>query len=101
MQQFRNIFPIAKNADLIIDSKAINLSLQLIYIASANQKKMTVFIVSQRTASVLSADLILVLDDGQLVGKGTHDMLMETCPIYQEIYYSQFPEKRKEAVQNV
>lgn len=65
------------------------------------QKKMTVFIVSQRTASVLSADLILVLDDGQLVGKGTHDMLMETCPIYQEIYYSQFPEKRKEAVQNV
>lgn len=65
------------------------------------QQKMTVFIVSQRTASVLSADLILVLDDGQLVGKGTHDMLMETCPIYQEIYYSQFPEKRKEAVQNV
>lgn len=65
------------------------------------QKKMTVFIVSQRTASVLSADLILVLDDGQLVGKGTHDMLMETCPIYQEIYYSQFPEKRKEADQNV
>ena len=65
------------------------------------QQKMTVFIVSQRTASVLSADLILVLDDGQLVGKGSHDMLMETCPIYQEIYYSQFPEKRKEAVQNV
>ena len=65
------------------------------------QQKMTVFIVSQRTASVLSADLILVLDDGQLVGKGTHDMLMETCPIYQEIYYSQFPEKRKEADQNV
>lgn len=65
------------------------------------QQKMTVFIVSQRTASVLSADLILVLDDGQLVGKGTHEKLMETCPIYQEIYYSQFPEKRKEAVQNV
>lgn len=65
------------------------------------QQKMTVFIVSQRTASVLSADLILVLDDGQLVGKGTHDQLMETCPIYQEIYYSQFPEKRKEACQNV
>lgn len=65
------------------------------------QQKMTVFIVSQRTASVLSADLILVLDDGQLVGKGTHDKLMETCPIYQEIYYSQFPEKRKEAESNV
>jgi ABC-type multidrug transport system fused ATPase/permease subunit len=61
-------------------------------------KQMTVFIVSQRAASVLSADLILVLDDGQLVGKGNHSSLMETCPVYQEIYYSQFPEQRKEVL---
>ncbi len=61
-------------------------------------KQMTVFIVSQRAASVLSADLILVLDDGQLVGKGKHESLMETCSVYQEIYYSQFPEQRKEAL---
>jgi len=51
----------------------------------------TTFIVSQRAASVRYADEILVLDDGELVGKGTHDELLETCSVYQEIYYSQFP----------
>ena len=53
----------------------------------------TTFIVSQRAASVRYADEILVLDDGELVGKGTHDELLETCPVYQEIYYSQFPKE--------
>lgn len=57
----------------------------------------TVFLVSQRTTSVKHADQILVLDDGTLAGKGTHEELMKTCPVYQEIYYSQFPEERKEA----
>lgn len=51
----------------------------------------TTFIVSQRAASVRYADQILVLDDGDLVGKGTHDELLKTCSVYQEIYYSQFP----------
>ena len=51
----------------------------------------TTFIVSQRAASVRYADQILVLDDGQLVGIGTHDSLLESCDVYQEIYYSQFP----------
>lgn len=55
---------------------------------------MTVIIVSQRTSSIMNADLILVLSDGQIVGKGTHEELMKTCGIYQEIFYSQFPEKR-------
>ena len=55
---------------------------------------MTVFIVSQRAASVRRADLILVLDDGRLVGSGTHDQLMASCPVYREIYYSQFPEEK-------
>lgn len=50
----------------------------------------TTFIVSQRAASVRYADEILVLDDGLLVGKGTHDDLLKTCSVYQEIYYSQF-----------
>ena len=50
----------------------------------------TTFIVSQRAASVRYADEILVLDDGRLVGKGTHDELLNNCPVYQEIYYSQF-----------
>jgi ABC-type multidrug transport system fused ATPase/permease subunit len=53
----------------------------------------TTFIVSQRAASVWYADLILVLDDGELVGKGTHDHLLKTCQVYQEIYYSQFPKE--------
>ena len=53
----------------------------------------TVFIVSQRTASVLHADLILVMDDGKAVGAGTHSELLSTCPVYREIYFSQFPEE--------
>ena len=53
----------------------------------------TTFIVSQRAASVRYADQILVLDDGVLVGKGTHETLLETCQVYQEIYYSQFPKE--------
>ena len=57
----------------------------------------TTFIVSQRAASVRYADVILVLDDGQLVDSGTHDQLLEHCNVYQEIYYSQF---RKEVAQN-
>lgn len=51
---------------------------------------MTVIIVSQRTASIQNADLILVLDDGELAGQGTHDELLESCPVYREIYESQF-----------
>lgn len=54
----------------------------------------TVFIVSQRTSSIRQADLILVLDDGVLAEKGTHAELMKNCGVYQEIYYSQFPEER-------
>ena len=50
----------------------------------------TVFIVSQRTSSILHADLIVVLDDGIPVGIGTHSELLENCEIYQEIYNSQF-----------
>ncbi|MGN0665087.1 MAG: ABC transporter ATP-binding protein [Huintestinicola sp.] len=54
----------------------------------------TVFIVSQRASSVMSADMIIVLDDGNAVGIGTHEQLMESCGVYREIYNSQF---RKEA----
>ncbi len=53
----------------------------------------TTVIVSQRAASVLHADVILVLDDGALVGKGTHEELMKSCEEYREIYFSQFPEE--------
>ncbi len=50
----------------------------------------TTFIVSQRTSSIRHADLILVLDDGVLVGQGTHDELLDSCPVYREIHESQF-----------
>ena len=55
----------------------------------------TTFIVSQRAASVRFADQILVLDDGVIAGIGTHEQLLESCPVYQEIFYSQFPEEVK------
>ncbi len=51
---------------------------------------MTVFIVSQRAASIMYADKILVLDDGKIAGQGTHEELLAGCEVYQEIYYSQF-----------
>ncbi len=50
----------------------------------------TTFIVSQRASSVRHADLIIVLEDGRPVGMGTHDQLITSCDVYQEIYYSQF-----------
>lgn len=61
------------------------------------QESPTVFIVSQRAASIQYADQIIVLDDGEMAGIGTHAELIETCSAYQEIYYSQFP---KEAAEN-
>lgn len=59
------------------------------------KKQLTVFIVSQRAASIQFADKIIVLDDGCVVGMGTHDELMADCSVYQEIYYSQFPKEAK------
>ncbi len=84
---------------LILDDSASALD----YMTDANLRRairqadphMTVVIVSQRTASVRFADLIVVLDDGKICGLGTHDELMENCPVYREIYDSQF---RKETV---
>ena len=52
--------------------------------------KPAVVIISQRTASIRFADEILVLDDGRLAGRGTHDELLQTCEVYREIYESQF-----------
>ena len=50
---------------------------------------MTVFMVSQRVSAVRQADMILVMDDGRLSGVGTHEQLLQTCPVYQEICASQ------------
>ena len=88
---------VRKPAVLILDDSASALD----YATDANlrqairnvQTPPTTFIVSQRAASVRYADLILVLDDGHLVGKGTHEELLNRCSVYQEIYYSQFPKE--------
>ncbi len=64
--------------------------------ALADRKEQpTVFIVSQRASSILHADRILVLDDGELAGVGTHEELLKQCSVYREIYYSQYPEKNE------
>ncbi|MBO4292619.1 MAG: ABC transporter ATP-binding protein [Lachnospiraceae bacterium] len=55
---------------------------------------MTTVIVSQRASSIRHADRILVLEDGQMAGNGTHEQLLKDCEVYQEIYYSQYPEER-------
>lgn len=86
---------VRKPAVLILDDSASALDYatdaRLRMAIRSMEKPPTTFIVSQRAASVRYADLILVLDDGELAGMGTHDELLENCPVYQEIYYSQFP----------
>lgn len=85
---------IKKPKILILDDSASALD----YATDANLRKAirnmkdspTVFLVSQRAASILHADQILVLDDGEAVGLGTHEELLQKCEVYQEIYYSQF-----------
>lgn len=86
---------------LILDDSASALD----FATDANLRKaiaedtnnMTVFIVSQRAAAIMHADKIIVLDDGQMVGYGTHQELLKQCEVYQEICYSQFS---KEEVQD-
>lgn len=58
------------------------------------ENKTTTFIVSQRASTIRHADKIIVLDDGEIAGVGTHDELLKDCTVYQEIYYSQYPEQR-------
>ena len=88
---------IKKPEVLILDDSASALD----YLTDVNLRKairesaadQTVFIISQRTASIMDADKILVLDDGKLIAQGTHQELLDTCETYQEIYYSQFPKE--------
>ena len=58
------------------------------------EDKTTTFIVSQRASTIRHADKIIVLDDGEIAGVGTHDELLKDCTVYQEIYYSQYPKQR-------
>ena len=59
----------------------------------------TTFIVSQRASTIRHADKIIVLDDGEMAGVGTHEQLLADCEVYQEIYYSQYPEESRKVSQ--
>ena len=59
--------------------------------AASDVADATVLIVAQRVSTIVDADQILVLDDGQIVGAGTHEELLESCPTYAEIVESQLP----------
>lgn len=85
---------------LILDDSASALDyatdLKLRRAIHAMEKAPVVFIVSQRASSILQADTILVLDDGAVVGKGTHEELLASCEVYREIYYSQYAKEGEE-----
>lgn len=86
-----------KNPEIILlddSASALDFATDARLRTAISKTNITTVIVSQRTSSIKHADVILVLDDGNLVGKGTHEELMKDCHIYQEIYYSQFPEEK-------
>ena len=58
-------------------------------------EKATVILISHRTSTLMHADKILVLDDGECVGIGNHEQLINECDVYKEIYYCQFPDEKK------
>lgn len=84
---------------LILDDSASALDyatdLKLRRAISNMEQPPVVFIVSQRASSVLNADLILVMDDGEVAGMGTHRQLLASCEVYQDIYYSQYPDQKE------
>ncbi len=86
-----------KNSDILIldDSfSALDFATEAKLRTGIAALKKTVINVSQRASTIKSADKILVLDDGHVVGFGSHDELMKSCDMYKEIYYSQYPEER-------
>ena len=88
-----------KNPEILIlddSASALDYATDAALRRALSKEVCTTFIVSQRIASVKNADVILVLDDGALVGKGTHDELLHTSKIYREIYDSQY--KKEDAV---
>lgn len=89
---------IIKNPEILIlddSSSALDYATDASLRKAIKKLKTTIFIVSQRTSSVQEADQIIVLDDGKMMGIGTHEELLKNNEIYQEIYYSQFNKEDK------
>lgn len=87
---------LVRNPEILIlddSSSALDYATDARLRAALKARGGTTFIVSQRTASVRHADQIIVLDDGQAVGKGTHEELLQTCAVYREIHNSQYKEE--------
>lgn len=92
---------LVKNPEILIlddSTSALDFATDAALRKSLCQKtgSITTFLVSQRVTSIRHTDLILVLNDGELTGTGTHEQLMENCETYREIYFSQFPESRQD-----
>ena len=91
---------IVKNPEILIlddGASALDFKTEAALRMAISALPATVFWVSQRASSIMQADQILVMDDGALAGVGSHEELLENNNVYQGIYYSQFPESRKEA----
>lgn len=91
---------LVKNPEILIlddSASALDYATDAALRSAIKELDSTVFVVSQRASSVMFADKIVVLDDGAVVGVGTHDELIKSCEPYREIYFSQYPDE-KEAV---
>ncbi len=87
---------LVRNPEILIlddSSSALDYATDAALRKGIRQLQTTVFVVSQRASSVRDADKIIVLDDGEAVGIGTHEQLMESCEVYREIYFSQYSEE--------
>lgn len=89
---------LAKDSEILImddSASALDFATEAKLRKAISTLNKTVITVSQRTSTIRNADKILVLNDGLCAGFGSHDELMKTCGLYQEIYYSQFPKEGK------
>ena len=92
---------LVRNPEILIlddSSSALDYATDAELRANIRTLNTTTFIVSQRASSVMHADKIIVLDDGVIVGNGTHETLMSSCEVYREIYRSQYGEEGGGAV---
>jgi len=94
---------VRKPAILILDdsTSALDVRTEAALLDALKDLSCTTFIITQKISSTTSADLILLLDDGRLIGKGNHEALMESSPLYRRIYESQYGEEAGKHAQGI